>query len=117
MKIKLLFIGLLISCITFAQSKGTVSGVLSDKETNNATLPFANAAIKGTTLSTTTDTDGKYSIALEPGNYTIQFSFLGYDPLDVPITIKAGENLIVNKTLSSGSFKLEDVVIKSNVNR
>ena len=29
MKIKLLFIGLLISCITFAQSKGTVSGVLS----------------------------------------------------------------------------------------
>ena len=117
MKIKLLFIGLLISCITFAQSKGTVSGVLTDKETNNATLPFANAAIKGTTISTTTDTDGKYSIALEPGNYTIQFSFLGYDPLDVPITIKAGENLIVNKTLSSGSFKLEDVIIKSNVNR
>ena len=119
MKIKLLFVNLivLINCITFAQSKGTVSGVLSDKETNNATLPFANVAIKGSTISTTTDTDGRYSISLDPGNYTIQFSFLGYDPLDFPITIKAGENLIVNKTLSSGSFKLEDVIIKSNTNR
>ncbi len=117
MKIKLLFVGLLISCITFAQNKGTVSGVLSDKDSNNATLPFANAAVKGTAFSTTTDADGKYKLALAPGNYIIEFSFLGYESVETPITVKVNENLIINKSLGSGSFKLEDVVVKSNVNR
>ena len=55
MKIKFLITAFLICTIAFAQTKGTVTGVLTDKDANNATLPFANAAIKGTTVGTTTD--------------------------------------------------------------
>ena len=116
-KIKLLFITLLICTVALAQNKGTISGVLTDKDSNNATLPFANALIKGTSMGTTTDENGKYSLNLNPGNYVIQFSFLGYENVEVPFTIVAGETVTINKTLGSGSYQLTDVIIKATVNR
>ena len=41
-------------------------------------LAFANILVKGTTIGTTSDFDGKYQLELEPGTYTIVFSFVGY---------------------------------------
>ena len=117
MRIKFLLITLFICSIALAQSKGTITGVLTDKDANNATLPFANAAIKGTTLGTTTDEKGKYTISIAAGNYTLVFSFLGYENVEVPVTVKAGETITINKTLGSGSYKLEDVVVKASGGR
>lgn len=108
---------LFISAVGFSQEKGTVSGTLTDKDSNNETLPFANVVVKGTNSNTTTDANGKYSLTVAPGNYIIQFSFIGYDPLDVPVTVVKGETVTVNKALGSGGYKLKDVVIKSTVNR
>lgn len=111
MKFRLLFITLLITFLSNAQ-KGTVSGVLTDKDMNNEPLPFANALIKGTTIGTTTDVDGKYSLSVEPGNYILELSFLGYQTIEVPITIKAGQNVTVNKALTAGEgVMLQDVVV------
>ena len=45
MKIKFLFIALLLSTLGFAQSKGTISGVITDKDLNNETLPFATVTV------------------------------------------------------------------------
>ena len=114
MRIKFLLITLFVYSISLAQSKGTITGVLTDKDANNATLPFANAAIKGTTIGTTTDEKGKYSLPVAAGNYTVVFSFLGYENVEVPVTVKAGETVTINKALGSGSYKLEDVVVKAS---
>ena len=46
MKLKLFILTFFICTISFAQSKGTVTGVLTDKESNNETLPFANVLLK-----------------------------------------------------------------------
>lgn len=110
---KFLFITLFICAISVAQNKGTISGVLTDKEMNNAALPFANVLIKGTNISANTDIDGKYSLSLNPGNYTVIFSFVGYESVEKPVTIKANETVTVNQVLASGSFTLKDVVVKS----
>ena len=111
MKFRLLIITLLITFLSNAQ-KGTVSGVLTDKDMNNEPLPFANALIKGTTIGTTTDIDGKFSLSVEPGNYILELSFLGYQTVDVPITIKAGQNVTVNKAMTAGDgVMLQDVVV------
>lgn len=112
MKIKLLFITLLLSTLGFAQ-KGTISGVITDKDLNNETLPFANITVKGTTTAVQTNIDGKYSIDLKPGNYILVYSFLGYESQEENVTLSAGENKKINKALSSGSVTLEDVVIES----
>ncbi len=114
MRIKFLFIALFVCTIALAQSKGTITGVLTDKDANNATLPFANAAIKGTTIGTTSDENGKYTLTIAAGNHTIVFSFLGYENVEVPVTVKAGKTITINRALGSGSYKLEDVVVKAS---
>jgi len=117
MKLKFVLITLFICAIGFAQTKGTVTGTLLDKESKNQPLPFANVLIKGTTIGVNTDIDGKYSINLAAGNYTIQFSFVGYENIEMPITVKANETLVINKTLGSGNYTLKDVVVKAKANR
>jgi outer membrane receptor protein involved in Fe transport len=117
MKLKFLFFTLLICAIGFSQNKGTISGVLLDKDSNNQSLPFANVLIKDTKTGTNTDIDGKYTITIAPGNYTVQFSFLGYETVEVPVTVVTNETITLNNSLGSGSYKLKDVVIKSSGGR
>ncbi len=117
MKFKIIFILLLISTATFSQ-KGTVTGLLTDKDMNNEPLPFANALLKGTSIGTTTDENGKYTITAEPGNYTLSLSFLGYETIEIPITIKANETITINKSLSAGGgVMLKDVVVQGGTSR
>lgn len=111
--LKFLLIALFICTISIAQNKGTISGVLTDKEMNNEVLPFANVLIKGTNISVNTDVDGKYSLSVNPGNYTLVFSFLGYESVETPVAVKANETVVINQALSSGSYTLKDVVVKS----
>ncbi|MGO4771627.1 TonB-dependent receptor domain-containing protein [Flavobacterium sp. W22_SRS_FK3] len=111
--LRFLFIALFICTISIAQNKGTISGVLTDKEMNNEALPFANILIKGTNISANTDIDGKYSLSVNPGNYTVIFSFVGYETVEKPVTVKANETVTVNQALSSGGYTLKDVVVKS----
>lgn len=117
--LKFLLFTLFICTISVAQNKGTISGVLTDKEMNNQSLPFANVLIKGTNISANTDIDGKYSISVNPGSYTLIFSFLGYQTIEAPVTVKANETVTINKTLTSGEgYALKDVVVQSSsVNR
>lgn len=61
----------------------TVQGTVKDATTGE-TVIGANVVIKGTTDGTITDIDGHFRINA-PANGTLVFSFVGYDPLDVPI--------------------------------
>ena len=113
--LKFLLLTLFICTISVAQNKGTISGTLTDKEMNNQSLPFANVLIKGTNISANSDIDGKYSLSVNPGSYTLIFSFLGYQTVEAPVTVKANETVTVNQTLTSGEgYALKDVVVKSS---
>jgi hypothetical protein len=79
--------------ISYAQvGQGTIRGKMVDKS-NGEPLPFANVVVlKGgaQVAGTMTDFDGKYSIpALTPGKYTLQATYVGYQPIKV-------DNIIVN---------------------
>ena len=108
----LLFIGL----SSLAQ-KGTVTGTVSDKDLNNEPLPFSNVLIKGTNIGVTTDENGKFSLSVEPGNYILNFSFLGYESQEQNITVIAGQETTANASLGAGSYTLKDVVIQTQQNR
>ena len=113
MKFKFLILILFICFISFAQHKGTVSGTITDKDLNNEALSFANVMIKGTTIGASTDMDGKYSLSVPAGNHILLISFVGYENVEVPFTVKAGETTIINQSVGSGSVKLEDIVIQN----
>jgi TonB-dependent receptor len=110
MKINFLIYTLLFSLFSFAQ-KGTLTGIVSDKDAANAPLPFANVLVKGTTNGVTTDENGKYALSLDAGSYVIQFSFVGYESSEVTVNIVSGKTQTVNGALGSGGYKLKDVVI------
>lgn len=101
-----------------AQDKGTIKGMLTDKEMNNEALPFANVVIKGTTIGTQTDMDGNYAISIKAGSYSIVFSFLGYKTVEVPVIVKSGETVIINRLMSAEEgVALEEIKIKATVGR
>ena len=116
---KILFIVLLISSqILSAQSNGTLKGLLTDKEMNNESLPFVNVLIKGTNIGTTTDFDGKYEIKVPEGNHIVVFSFLGYQTIEKPFSIKEEETLTINQLMSAEEgVSLDEIIVKSNSNK
>ncbi len=93
---------------------GSIVGKLTDRELNDEPLAFANVLIKGTTTGTTSDFDGLYEISgLEPGTYTVVFSYLGYETVEIPnVAVEAGKVTSVNVPMSASSgFALEEVVV------
>ena len=115
-----------IICITIiafsqllsAQDKGTLKGLLTDKEANNESLPFANVFIIGTNIGTTTDFDGNYSFKVPAGTHVVSFSFLGYKTVEKTITIAASETLVLNQIMSAEEgVALDEIVIKSSIGK
>ena len=88
-----------------------MTGKVTDKEMNDESLPFANVFIKGTTIGTTTDFDGNYTLSLEEGEHVIVFSFVGYAPAEQTITVEAGMNYTVNQAVGASEGVLMDEVI------
>ena len=116
---KILFFTLLIfTQIIVSQDKGTIKGLLTDKEANNEPLPFANIIVKGTTIGATTDFDGNYVLKVPAGNHIIVFSFLGYKTVEKPVSIKANETIIVNQLMAAEEgVALDEVVVKSSTSK
>ena len=75
--LRLLFL-LLILGLSFGQTTGKISGVVSDADTGEAIIG-ANVRISGTNLGAATDVDGFYYIInLDPGIYNIEVRYIGY---------------------------------------
>ena len=117
MKFKIFIVCLFFTNLIVAQTKGTLTGIITDKENKNAPLQFANILVKENSNTTTTDEKGKYSINLSSGTYKIVYSFVGYENIEKTISIVSNETLNQNISLGSGNFTLKDVVIKSTGSR
>ncbi len=119
MKNLLLLLLLVTSTAVFAQGTGSIVGALTDKDFNNEPLAFANVIIKGTNTGTTSDFDGLYSLEnLEVGMYTIQYSFVGYETVEIPnIKVEANKITTVNVPMGASAAQLEQVVIKTTTKR
>lgn len=117
MKIKVIVVLFFIAQTIFSQSNGVIAGIITDKNANNAPLAYATVMLKETKNGVTTDAEGKYKIISPAGKYTLQVSFIGYETIEVPVTVVAGETIKINKTIGSGNYTLNDVVIQKAVSR
>ncbi len=96
---------------------GFLIGTINDKEFNDV-LPFANVLVKGSTNGATSDFDGKYSLELTPGVYTVVFSYIGYQTKEITeVVIKSGEETIVDVTLGPLAQALDEVVVVTTVSK
>ena len=96
-------------------SQGKVSGLIMDGEYDEP-MAFANVIVKDTSIGTTSDFDGKYELSLDPGSYTLIFSFVGYSTIEITDVIISDESdEIVNVTLLTNM--LDEVVISTTVRK
>ncbi|KXK28830.1 MAG: TonB-dependent receptor plug [Bacteroidetes bacterium OLB12] len=68
---------LLLPLYSFSQNRATVSGYLKDAA-NGEALIGATIYVKSLSTGATTNVYGFYSLTLEPGNYEVSFSYIGY---------------------------------------
>ena len=102
----------------YAQNTGSIVGKLTDKEYNNEPLAFANILIKGTTTGTTSDFDGLYAFEdLDPGTYTVVYSFVGYETQEITVEVTAGKVTEVNVPMAASAASLDEVVITTTTRR
>lgn len=109
------YIGLFLffwSVISFSQNY-TITGKVFDSETKEP-LPFVPVLIKGTTVGSTTDFDGNYSITTTKLGDSIVASYVGYKKLTR--AIKRGENQTINMPMVLEGVNLLEVVIKPGEN-
>ncbi len=108
MKNKIILLMSIIMCTLmytagFAQEK-MVTGTVTDP--SNLPVPGVNVIVKGTQKGVSTDFDGKYGIAVSPGQ-TLVFSYLGF----VTKEIKIGTAKSYSVTLESNNATLNEVVV------
>src|SRR5690606_16889565 len=103
---------LFTSLISVGQNTGSITGKLIDKEYNNEPLAFGNILIKGTNTGTTSDFDGLYAIDdLNPGSYTLIYSFVGYETQELNVEVTSGNTTTVNVLMVASSAALDEVII------
>lgn len=82
-----------------------VTGTVTSSE-DGMGIPGANVMIKGTTVGTATDIDGKFTISVPESNKVLIFSAMGFQDKEVAISGK-----VLNVVLSTSTIALEEVVV------
>lgn len=94
---------------------GMISGkVLSS---DGEPIDYANVYLKGTTFTGTTNDDGIYHINAPAGNYTVVFSSVGFEKLELKATIKAKERIKLNVKLKPATQLAEVIVIGNTLSK
>jgi len=83
----------------------TITGTVTDAE-NGQPVIGATVRIKGTTVGTTTDINGKYQISAAPGS-VIEFRFLGMKPSEATV----GTTDVVDAVLEYDVLGVDEVVV------
>jgi TonB-linked SusC/RagA family outer membrane protein len=107
-KALLLVVALFTMTLSFevsAQQRVITGKVISDED--GLGLPGATVLVKGTTVGTTTDLDGNYSINVPAGSDVLIFSFVGLQTSEEAI----GNRTVINITLTTDASQLSEVVV------
>src|SRR6218665_3349456 len=102
-KLLVLLCAIFLSLVAMAQDRevsGTVAG------SDGAPLPGVNVTVKGTTVGTVTDAEGKYKLKVAEGS-TLIFSAIGMKSFETP----AGARAVIDVALEEDVKQLDEVVV------
>ncbi len=104
---------LLLSC-SYGVIAQTISGTVRENITN-LPLPGAEVVIKGTSIGSSTDFDGKFNLIYDdPSSVTLTITYLGFETQEIDVsTYSDPSNITV--MLKEASESLGEVVISANV--
>lgn len=113
MRLFLFVLFLSVQSLALAQS-GTIRGFVYDRESGEPII-FTNVFLKGTQIGASTDVNGYYSISkVEPGDYTVMVTSLGYDTASEKISLRNGQILNVKLFIATQAKMLGTVEINAD---
>lgn len=83
----------------------TIRGKVTDQA--NMPIPGVSVSLKGTTVVTTTDADGNYSLNIPEGNSTLEFRYIGFSTK----VVEVGGRTVVDVQLGAQTTDLNEVVV------
>lgn len=95
------------------QQPGKVSGrILDDK---GQTLPGASIKVEGLNRVIQSAADGTYQLSLEPGSYTLEVSYIGYQTKRITdVVVGAGQNTLLDVLMKVDAKALNAVVVTAS---
>lgn len=100
-----LWVAMFITTFSWAQQR-IVSGKVTSVE-EGTSLPGVNVIIKGTTVGTVTDSDGRYSLSVPATSSSLTFSFIGLKTQEILI----GERSVLDVQLGLDVTQLSEIVV------
>ncbi len=98
-----------------APDGGTIMGRVTDSKTGQG-IAHATLLVEGLARGAATNDSGGYRIAgVAPGTYTLDVRFLGYVEARRPVTVVAGQSLVVDVALVQSVNQLDQVVVAGTV--
>jgi len=98
---------LILGSFNFLQAQErTVRGVVTDAESGEP-IPGTTVIVVGTTIGTTTNVEGMYSVRAPAAYNTLRFSFIGYKTQKVDI----GDRVEINIQLQRDPLQLDETVV------
>ncbi|GHA79966.1 TonB-dependent receptor [Pontibacter akesuensis] len=90
--------------------KASVSGNVS--ASTGEALAGVTVVLKETGIGTATNADGEFEVAgITPGNYVLQFSFVGFETQEKAVQLKASQRETVSINLREKSFEVKGVEV------
>ncbi|WP_426059591.1 SusC/RagA family TonB-linked outer membrane protein [Hymenobacter sp. B1770] len=103
----LMVFALFVALLQQAQAQDrTISGKVTDRSTSQG-LPGVTVLAKGTTVGTSTNADGGFSLSVPASATTLVFSFVGYATQEQAI----GSASTIDVTLATDAKQLSEVVV------
>jgi hypothetical protein len=105
-----LFFFLACSIASFGQSKSTLNGYLKDSSDGEKLIGATVYVVEAKT-GATTNVYGFYSITLPSGDYTLEFSYIGFQKKVQQVSLR--ENVQLDVELTSEAMELQEVTVTS----
>lgn len=101
-----------------AQSKGSITGLVLDKETGEPIIG-ANVLIENTSIGAATDLEGKFRIEnVNPGKYNLVISYISYSKLLIKdVEVQSGQTQNIKAALTSEAISVDEVVVIDKIDR
>ena len=114
MKTRVLFVALAIVSAGASYAQNKVNGTVIDR-TDNSKLIGVNVTLSndsGQVAGTTTDSNGKFTLNAEKGDYILELSYIGYETIRMALTVNDNTH-IGTIQMQEGATELSEVVVES----
>lgn len=106
---------LLISGTMVSAQTASLRGHVFNEATGEA-VPFSNIVLAGTTLRTVTDLDGFFVFSdIQPGTYSLESTFIGYDTLRTSVTLLQGQVKYLKLYMAEAAIELKTINVSASL--